>query len=158
MPAHRKSLLSVRSALLAFMIVPPIAFVVSIPWLKQQSDSVVFLTAIAATLTIVASLALSVAHDRHVDEWQRSAARFASQWGLAAGSALVGLALALPLIHDWIVSGAEIWGGVPDPDRRLVLTTFSFGFMATVLAQGVCTALLGFGWTFWKSRSAHDPS
>jgi hypothetical protein len=141
------------------MVVPPITILAAIPWLKQQSDGLAFLTTgIAATLTIVSSFALAILHDRQTDEWHRSNARFSSQWGWTAGSALIALLLALPPIRDLIVSGAELWGGEPHPDHRLVVVTFTFGFMAVVAAQGLCTLLLSVGWAYWKSRSARDPT
>ncbi len=145
--------------LAALCVVPPIAFVAALPWLKQQEDGLVFLvTGITAALVILASVALAVLQDRHLDEWQRSNARFSSQWGWTIGGCVVALLLALQPIQELIVAGAAIWGGEPNPDRRLVITTFTFGFMTVVLAQGVCTALLSFGWMFWKSRPAQDAS
>jgi len=146
-------------ALALVMVAPPLAFFVSIPWLRHQPDGLVFLlTGIAATLTVLASIALAVINDRHIDEWQRSNARFSSQWGWTVGAGLVALLLALPPVHDLIVFGAEIWGGVPNPDSRLVITTFTFGFMAVVITQALCTMLLSLGWHMWMSRDARDPS
>ena len=141
------------------MVVPPLAFFASIPWLRQQPDGLVFLlTGIVAALTVLASIALAVINDRHIDEWQRKNARFSSQWGWTVGAGLVVLLLALPPVQDLIVSGAEIWGGVPNPDSRLVITTFTFGFMAVVITQTLCTMLLSLGWHMWMSRDARDPS
>ncbi len=159
MSSHRRARPLFFALLAALMVVPPIAVFVSSPWLKQQPDGLVFLlTGIAATLTVVASLALAVLHDRKIDEWQRSNARFSSQWGWTAGASLVALLLALPPFRDWIVSLVANWAEAPNPDQRLVLVTFTFGFMAVVVAQLVCTALLSIGWAFWKSRSAREPS
>ncbi|MBA4000081.1 MAG: hypothetical protein C0461_05745 [Brevundimonas sp.] len=141
------------------MVVPPIAIAVAIPWLRQQSDGLVFLlTGIAATLTVLSSIALAVLNDRQIDEWQRSNARFSSQWGWTVGAGLVALLLVVPPVRDLIVAGAAVWGGVPNPDARLVVTTFTFGFMAVVIAQAVCTFLLSLGWHFWMSRTAREPS
>ncbi len=101
MTSHRKSGLPLRALLLALMIMPPLAIFASIPWLKQQPDGVTFLlTGLAATLTIVASFALAIGYDRQIDEWHRSAARFASQWGWTAGAGLVALLLALPPFRE----------------------------------------------------------
>jgi len=157
--AHRKSRPPLKALLVTLMIVPPIAVLAAIPWLNQQPDGPVFLvTGIAAALTIVASFALAIVHDRTMDEWQRSNARFSSQWGWAAGAGLVGLLLALPQVRDLIVSGAAIWGDAPNPDHRLVVVTFTLGFMAVIAAQALCTLLLSVGWTYWMSRSARDRS
>jgi hypothetical protein len=155
MSAHRISPL--KALLLALMIVPPIAFVSSIPWLRQQEDGLVFLvTGIAATLTVVAAVALGILQDRSLDEWQRSNSRFSSQWGWTLGASLIAILLAWPGVQDLIVSGAALWGDVPNPDRRLVVTTFTFGFMSVVAAQGLCTVLLSIGWVLWKSRAPRD--
>ncbi|MDP2764124.1 MAG: hypothetical protein Q8O54_04725 [Brevundimonas sp.] len=146
-------------ALALVMVVPPIAVVAAIPWLRQQPDGLVFLlTGIAAALTVLASIALAVLHDRRIDEWQRSNARFSSQWGWTLGAGMVALLLALPPFRDLIVSGAAVWGGMPNPDSRLVIVTFTFGFMAAVFAQVLCTLLLSLGWQAWMSRDARDPS
>jgi hypothetical protein len=139
------------------MLVPPIATFAAIPWLRQQPDELVFLLGgIAATLTVVASFSLAVLRDRQIDEWQRSSARFSSQWGWTTGACLVALLLAFPPFRDLIVSGASIWAG-PNADPELVILTFTFGFMAVVLTQVICTALLSLGWHFWMSRSAREP-
>jgi hypothetical protein len=146
-------------ALAVIMVVPPLAIFTSIPWLRHQPDGLAFLlTGIAATLTVLASIALAVINDRHIDEWQRSNARFSSQWGWTVGAGMVALLLALPPVHDLIVSAAAVWGGTPNPDSRLVITTFTFGFMAVVVAQAICTMVLSLGWHVWMSRDARDPS
>ncbi len=145
--------------LLAIMIGAPVSFLIAIPWLKQQSDGVVFLLAgIASAIAIATSFAFAILHDRQLDEWQRSNARFSSQWGWAAGSGLVALLLALPPFRDFIVSWTTSLAEAPDPNKKLVILAFTFGFGAVVIAQTVCTALLSIGWAFWKSRPARDAS
>ncbi|WP_339870482.1 hypothetical protein [uncultured Brevundimonas sp.] len=151
-----------RSRILALalvMLVPPIAIVAAIPWLRQQPEGLgVLLTGIAATLTVVSSIALAVLKDRQIDEWQRSNARFSSQWGWMVGAGMVALLLAVPAVRDLIVSSASVWGGVPNPDARLVVTTFTFGFMAVVVTQAICTMLLSLGWHVLMSRGSREPS
>lgn len=159
MPSHRQPRPRLISLLVALGVVPPIVFVGSLLWLKQLPDSLVFaFTGITATLVIVASFALAILQDRRLDEWNRSNSRFSSQWGWTAGASLVALLLAFPPIHELIMHWATTWGGAPNPDRRLVLVTFTFGFLTVVIAQLVCTALLSIGWAFWKSRAARDPA
>ncbi len=156
-PARSRSRLA--PLLLVTMIAPPVAVLAALPWLRHQPDGLaLLLTGLAAALTVLSSLALAVLQDRKVDEWQRSNARFSSQWGWTAGAGLVALLLALPPVHDLIVAGAAIWGGTPDPDARLVITTFTFGFMAVVVAQAICTLGLSLGWSAWMSRGPRDPS
>lgn len=159
MSSPRRSRPRLFALLAALCAVPPISFFVSLPWLNQQPDALVFLlTGITVTVVIAASFWLAILHDRKLDEWNRSNARFSSQWGWTAGGSLVALLLALPPFRDLIVHWAAIWGGAPNPDQKLVLVTFTFGFMAVVIAQLVCTALLSIGWAFWKSRSAREPA
>ena len=158
MTAHHRPGLPLRPLLAALAFGPPIAIFAAIPWLKQQPDSVAFLlSGIAATLTIVASFALGILHDRRLDEWHRSAARFSSQWGWVTGSSLVALLLALPPARDLIVASVAALKKGPPPDHELVVLTFTFGFMAAVLAQLVCVVLLSLGWSYWMSRGAREP-
>jgi hypothetical protein len=159
MSAHRQPGLPLRALLLALMIVPPISVFVAIPWLKQQTDAVIFLfSGIAAALAVVASFLFAILHDRGIDEWQRSNARFSSQWGWTVGAGLVALLLSLPPFRDLIVSLVANLADAPNPDQKLVVLAFAFGFGGVVLAQGVCTALLSIGWALWMSRSAREPS
>lgn len=150
-----------RSPILPFLVVtmlaPPVAVAAAFPWLKGQPQGLaLLLTGIAATLTVLSSIAIAVLHDRTMDEWHRTNARFASQWGWTVGAGLFALLLNLPPVQGLIVSGAAIWGGTPNPDVRLVLTTFTFGFIALVIAQVFCTALLSLGWHLWMSRAPRD--
>lgn len=159
MPTHRRSRSLIYALLLALCVVPIIAIFAALPWLDRQPDELVFLlSGIAATLVLASGLALDILHDTHLDEWERSAQRFSIKYGWGAASALIALLINLPPIHDLIVQGAAVWGGVPNPDRRLVLTTFTFGFMAVVVTQAVFMALMGIGWVCWKSRAAREPS
>jgi hypothetical protein len=159
MSPHRPSRPPVRALLVALMVLPPFFILVSLSWLKHLPEALVFLlTGIAATLTVVASFALSILHDRRIDEWSRSNARFASQWGWTAGASLVALLLALPPFRDLIVAWAAGLVRVPSPNQALVLVSFTFGFMTVVFTQLVCVALLATAWAFWKSRPARELS
>lgn len=159
MALNRQTRLPLKVLFGALMIIPPAAVLVSIPWLKQQPDGLVFLlTGAAAALTIAASFALAVLHDRHIDEWERSNARFASQWGWAAGGGVLGVALALPVVRGAIVTLAASMTGVSNPDQQLVVLVFTAGFIATILTQLACIVLLSFAWVYWKSRAAPNQS
>jgi len=140
--------------MLAAAIIVPAVFLATIPWLKNQPDVVVYLFAgIAATITVLCSLALAVIEDRRMDEWHRTAARFASQWGWLTGGALVAILLALPPVHDAIIGASGALAGVVDPDRTLVLMAFMLGFIAVILIQSLCTMVLSFLWRSRKSRA-----
>jgi len=159
MSPSRSSRLPLRAALLAAMVIPPISILAALSWMKHLPEELVFLVCgIASVVVVAASFTLAILHDRGIDEWNRSNARFSSQWGWTGGASLVALCLALPPFRDLIVSSVANWVHVPNPDQTLVLVTFTFGFMAVVLAQMVCTAGLSLAWGFWKSRPARDPS
>lgn len=159
MPSQSRSRRPTRALLIAIMIVAPLSVFVSIPWLKEQPDGVVFVfTGIASTLTVLAALAFGILQERGLDEWHRSAARFSTQWGWLAGASLVALLLAWPPIRDLVVSLSANLAGVADPDHKLVVLAFVFGFIATVLAQVMCIAVLGTVWASWKLRGPRDPA
>ena len=159
MSSHRRPRPLLFALLVALCFAPGLSVDASIPWLKQQPDDLVFLlSGIAATVTIAASLALAVIHDRRMDEWERSNSRFSSFWGDAAGTSLVALLLLVPPFRDWIVSVVANWADAPNPDQTLVILAFVFGFMAVVLARVAFMALLSIGWALWMSRSTREPS
>jgi len=159
MSPNRQSRLPLRAALLLIMVVPPISILAALSWLKHMPEGLVFLVCgIASVMTVAASFTLAVLHDRGIDEWTRTNARFSSQWGWTAGASLLALCLALPPFRSLIISTVATWLHTSNPDQTLVLVTFTFGFMAVVFAQLICTALLSMAWAFWKSRPAHDPA
>ena len=139
---------------LALAVLAPASFLAAIPWLKDQPDGIVYLFAgIAATITVLASFALAVIEDRKMDEWHRTASRFASQWGWITGGGIVAILLALPPVHGAIIGLSATMAGIPDPDPTLVVMAFTLGFMAVVLAQALCTMVLSVIWRARKSRS-----
>lgn len=157
MTSRRQAPLPVRVLLLALMIAPPLAVLVSLPWLSEQADGLVFLlTGIAATVTVVASVLLSILHDRRLDEFERGNARFATQWGGVAGTALVAVLLALPPVRDTIVASVASVVGAGDVDQQAVLLAFTLGFAAVAIAQTVSTMALAIGWASWKLRAPRD--
>lgn len=146
-------------ALVALAIVPSAGFLAAIPWLKQQSNAVVFLAAgLVTVIAVVAGMAHSILSDRAQDEWHRSGSRFASQWGWLTGLCVVALLIALPPVHDLLFSIVS-WAAVnlahaPAPDREVVLLTFTFAFATVSIIQTISTMVLAIGWFSWMSRSA----
>lgn len=149
--------------LFALAIVPAVGFLAAIPWLKQQSDALVFLVAgITATLAVVVGMAHSILSDRQADEWQRSGSRFASQWGWLTGLSIVALLIALPPVHD-LIFAAVSWvaanlAHAPVPDREVVILTFVLGFITVSIMQTISTVVLAIGWFSWMSRAARTPN
>lgn len=145
----------------AFCVVPCVLIFSSLSWLKQQPQDVALLiSGIAGFVTILAGLALGILHDRTMDEWQKSNSRFASFWGDAAGTALVGLLLNLQAGREWIFSTVSSFADAMGAAQTepLVILAFVFGFVALVAARMVCMAGLSIGWTLWKSRPAQGLS
>lgn len=138
---------------LILAVATPAAFLISLPWLRHGNDTLIFLLGgLASTVTIGASLWLSMLKDKRLDEWQKTGARFGSQWGWILGSGLVIVSLAVPPVQDGIVSLAATFGEVAAPDRQLVLMTFLIGLMSVVLVQTLCITLLNVGWKAWSAR------
>lgn len=135
-------------------LLAPISFLIAVPWLREQPDGLVYLIAgLASTLTVTSSMALAVLKDRKLDEWHRSGARFANQWGWLAGSGLLAVAMAVPPVQDAVLALASSASGEDAPYRKLVLMTFLLGFMATVFLQMLATLLLGAIWRYRMSRA-----
>jgi hypothetical protein len=159
MSLHRQSRPRLYALLVALCLVPSVLVVAAFPWLRQQPlNWVLSVTGIAGILTILASLALAILHDRSIGEWERSNARFSGHWGDAIGTSLVALLLTVPPGREWIVSVVAGWARVPNPDTKLVFLAFALGFGTLVIARVVCMAVVSMGWTFWKSRPVRDPS
>jgi hypothetical protein len=157
MSSHSRARPVLYMWLLVLCVITVLGFVVALPWLRQQADSLVFVfTGVAATIVIMASLLFDIINDRKLGEWERSNSRFSTRWGWAVGSSLVALLLAFPPVHNVIVHWAGVWGDVADPDRRLVLVTFTFGFATMAIVQTLCMVLISVGWTFWKSRPGQE--
>lgn len=159
MSSHRRVRPRLYALLIALCAAPSVSVFAAFPWLKQQPlDLLFFVTGIAGILTILASLALTIIHDRSMDEWEKSNLRFSSHWGDAAGTSLVALLLTVPPGREWIASVVANWAGEPAPDTKLVFLAFTFGFGALVIARVACMAMVSVAWTLWKSRPAHDPA
>ncbi|MFT4091043.1 MAG: hypothetical protein QM645_09950 [Asticcacaulis sp.] len=157
MSSHAQSRPRLYTFLLALCIVPGLMVVASIPWLKTQAHDLVFLlTGIAAAVTILASLALAILHDRSMGEWERSNSRFSVFWGDAIGTSLVGLLLAVPVFRDWVVSIVAAFSGTANIDAQSVILAFVGGFITVVMARVLCMAVISMGWTAWKSRPARE--
>jgi len=159
MPTHRVFQSPIGIGLLALMIFPPIGFFSSLQWLKQQPDSMVFWVAgISSVTTVLASFGLSLLHDKSMDEWTRTNARFSSQWGWTAGASLIAILLAFPTFRELITSFIQSVVSAEAGTDALIVTSFTFGFIALVLAQILCGGILSVLWSFWMSRPARDHS
>lgn len=156
MPNYSHQLLP-KFVLFTVMVGLPISFFLSLPWLKQQSDSVVFLWVGFATVgTVLAGLLLGLIQDRKVDEWQRTAARFAGQWGWLAGTGLVAVLIAIPALQNVVVAAAADLGNSTNTDDRSLLMAFALGSALMVFVQTLCVFLIHFVWQYWMKRPTNE--
>jgi len=140
--------------LIALAIIPPVAFLTAIPWLKQQNDGLVLFAGLLASFSVIsASMILSVLKDRRADEWTRAGSRFSVHWGFALGGIIVTFLIALPGFQTFITAIlSELTGS--QADEKLVMLSFTGGFMACIFAQLIASIGLGAAWRFWMSRGA----
>lgn len=145
-PPDRSPMSPAMIVVLVLILVAAIAMAAAFPWLVEQPQQTFLpLFSGAAILLIVFSAVFAFSYDRRTDEWQKAAARFSSQWGFWAGTALAMLLL-FP-IGVWMRSWA------PGPYLDYVRVGFVFGLMAVMITQVLCVALLYAAWTLWMSRS-----
>ena len=141
--------------LIALLIIVPVAFLGSIPWLKEQADWIVLtLGAIATIIEITASWLLVARRDKASDEWQRGATRFSSYWGGLVGGGLVPILLLLPPVQQLIMSFAQWADEGTELTMKTALMTFLLGFITVILFQGLATSILNAAWRNWMSREA----
>lgn len=142
-----------KTVAFAVMVLCPIAFIVSLPWLKDQPVGVVQLFGgLAATGTVVASFVLAVLKDKDLDEWQRGAARFSNQWGWLAGGGVVAILQVLPAFQSLVISLTKNMVAQGSSIDTSVIFAFMLGFMAVILAQMLCIVVLSKSWRSWMSR------
>lgn len=138
--------------LIFLMAAPPIAFLIAIPFLREQPDNIVFLiTGAASFLVVSTSVALTILKERRADEWTRSGGRFSTYWGYIGGAGFIALLLNIPAFRDFIATTATAMKGAP-VDDTLVQMAFTAGFMASVLAQMVFILIFSLFWRIWMSR------
>ncbi len=137
------------------MVLFPISFLIAIPWLKEQPESLVHLfSGIAATGTVVSGFVLAVLKDNELDEWHRGAARFSNQWGWLAGGGLIAILQGIPAFRTVVMNITSSLNESAGSADAQVAFAFMLGFMAVILAQMICILALHKGWKVWMSRDA----
>lgn len=132
----------------------PVSFLISVSWLEQQSDTLVHLFGgVAATGTVIASFILAILQDKDLDEWHKSASRFANQWGWLAGGGLVAILLGVPPFQSMIIGAAQALSGAGDTIEVTILMAFMLGFMAVIFSQMVCTLVISKVWRSWMTKT-----
>ncbi len=143
------------AALAAPLVVAVIAFGAATPWLSRQDDTVVLtITGILALAVVAWSVVFAVVINRNLDEVQRAGERFALQWGVLAGGALVVALLVFPPFQSLVIASANRLGsGTPTtPDRESVLLAYTFGVISLVLAQALGAIIARLIWSWRMAR------
>lgn len=127
------------------IIIVPVAFVASIPWLKQQSDAFVLGVAAATSIFVMSyAIFLTARVTRHLDEVEIAGQRFAQANGWTIGMFAAGLVIVFPPAINALVDLANTIGaGSPDKAVRIAIV---IGFMMVIILQTLGTLAAAFWW------------
>lgn len=142
-----------EKVLAAIIATTPVAFLISVPWLKDLSETVTFaITAAAAIIVMGGAMLLSVRVEGRLDEVQRAGSRFASHWGMTVGGSLAVLVAMLPPLQSQL---AALIGRVNDAptDTDGATLVFTLGIVTAVAMQAVATGVLGRAWRRHMTRA-----
>ncbi len=143
---------TVRHALKVLpLVIVPVAFLTSAPWLKAAAgNTVTLLVAAAAAIFVMGySLYLSACWERKLDEMQMAASAYAAKWGWVAGAMAFVLLLMLPPFQNFAtglignLTGAAV-------DRTAILLAITFGSVGVVLLQTLGLIIVNIFW--WRAR------
>jgi hypothetical protein len=123
------------------LVVVPVGFLLSGPWLKATFGG-------TATMLTYA-LYLSVRCQRDLDEVQAAGGTFAARWGMTIGPIIFATLLLLPPFHDMMTAIIGDAAGVP-ANRKVVTLAMTFGFGAVVILQTIAMVILNLLW--WRAR------
>ena len=140
--------------LVPILVIVPIAYLASLPWLKGSPDWLIFtLGGIAVLVEVGGSFILFAQNDQQSDEWHRGATRFGTQWGWLVGAGIIPLLLVLPPFQNLVLSLATLTDQDANLTERAALMTFLMGFGAVVVLQAIFTAVFSLVWRIWMSRA-----
>ncbi|HEY7885461.1 MAG TPA: hypothetical protein VIC08_10985 [Cellvibrionaceae bacterium] len=123
----------------------PIAFIAAVPWLKQQSDTLVLgLTAVASIFVMGYSVFLAARVNRRLDEVEIAGQRFANTKGMTIGTIAAALVIICPPLINALVGLANTMStGSPEAAIKIGIT---IGFMLVVLLQTLGTIAVAIWW------------
>jgi hypothetical protein len=139
------------------LVLVPIAFFASIPWLKTLSaEQSLLITAAVATFVIGYANYFTFRYQQGLDEVESASVGFAAQWGVPAGQALFVLLLLFPpfqafatsVVNQFITEFANNPGATVD--RTAVILAMALAFCSIVVLQTIGTLVVYMFW--WKSR------
>jgi hypothetical protein len=128
------------------VVIIPVAFFVSLPWLNQQNDAIELgVIAAFAILLMGYSLFLAERINRRLDEVQITGQRFATTKGMTIGTGVAGLVMVLSM--DALVDLANTIGPSlgSSPDKAVKLGIV-FGYMLVVIFQLLGTIAVAIWW------------
>ena len=133
------------------LVIVPVAFLASAPWLKRAiGDSMTMLVAAAAAIFVMGyGLHLSARWERRLDEVQMASSAYAAKWGWIIGAMTFVLLLLLPPVQNLATSLIENWAGAV-VGRKAVLLAMTFGFIGVVLLQTIGLIVVNLFW--WRAR------
>jgi hypothetical protein len=127
------------------IVIVPVAFFASVPWLKQQNDAISMGIAAACAIFVMGySVFLAARFNRRLDEVQIAGQRFAQTKGMTIGTFAVVLVMIFPPSMNALVDLANTVGaGSPDKAVKLGI---AIGFMLVVFLQAVGMAAVSIWW------------
>ncbi len=142
-----------RNPLLALpIVIVPVAFFVSLPWLKAVGSPLLVLVSAAAAAIFVTSYAnyLTYRFQRRQDEVQRAGTGFAAQWGVAVGQAAFVLLLAVPPVLDLATVLVRNVLHDPHASEQVIIISITIGFGTLVFLQAIGTVVVRALW--WRAK------
>jgi hypothetical protein len=134
-----------KTALWAPILIVPVAFFASLPWLEEQSDTVILgIAAAAATFVMGYGTFLSGRANRRLDEVEIAGQRFALTKGMTIGTFVAVAVMTLPATMNLMVNVANALAG-GSPDKAVRLGVF-IGFILVVLLQTLGSVAVSFWW------------
>jgi tetrahydromethanopterin S-methyltransferase subunit F len=136
----------VRSALwFAPIVIVPVAFFASLPWLREQNDAVSLgIAAVFSIFLMGYSVLLAARARRRLDEVEIAGQRFAQTKGMTIGWVAAGLVMVFPPAMTALVDLASTIGA-GSPNRAIKIGVV-FGVMLVIFLQALSMASASIWW------------
>ena len=127
------------------IVIVPVAFFSSIPWLKQQHDAIALSIAAAGSIFVMGySAFLAARMNWRLDEVQIAGQRYAHTKGMMIGYFAAALVMLIPPLMNALVDLANtVAGGSPDKAVKLGIM---IGFMLVVALQALSMTAVAIWW------------
>lgn len=130
---------------IAPIVIVPVAFFASLPWLKQQHDAISLgISAAAAIFVMGYALFLAARVNRRLDEVEIAGQRFAQTKGMTIGMVAAVLVMMFPPAMNALVNLANTIGaGSPDKAIKLGIV---IGFILVISLQTLSIVAVAIWW------------